>query len=90
MVPLITIPPKYCLISISLLLIFVILAHSTGSLSSILNRTASKTLATLIKKDPQLKRSYDKFFDSADEMKRLLAKKYGKDSSNYKALYPNG
>ena len=60
------------------------------ALSSILNRTASKTLATLIKKDPQLKRSYDKFFDSADEMKRLLAKKYGKDSSNYKALYPNG
>ena len=60
------------------------------ALASILNRKASKVLATLIKKDPQLQKSYDKFFDSADEMKRLLAKKYGKNSPDFKALYPNG
>ena len=59
------------------------------ALASILNKKASKTLATLVKADPELKRSYNKFFDGADEMKRLLAKKYGKNSANYKALYPN-
>lgn len=60
------------------------------TLASILNRRASKVLATLIKKDPQLQKSYDKFFDGADEMKRLLAKKYGKNHPDFKALYPNG
>ena len=40
-------------------------------------------------KDEGVFEAYDKYFDGADEMQMLLAKKYGAESKNFKSLYPD-
>jgi len=60
------------------------------ALQSYFSRKGSQILNTILKSDPSIKKSWDDFYQAADEFKEMMAKKYGKNSAEFKNLYPNG
>lgn len=51
------------------------------------NRLTNKAINKA--KDEGVFEAYNKYFDGADKMQMLLAKKHGAESLDFKALYPN-
>ena len=60
------------------------------ALQSYFSRRGSKILSKIIKSDPSIKKSWEDFYKAGDEFKEMMAMKYGKNSADFKALYPDG
>lgn len=60
------------------------------ALQSYFSRKGSKILSGILKADPTIKKSWEKFYKAGDEFKEMMAKKYGRNSAEFKNLYPDG